>query len=139
MKKIIKKNWAFTLIELLVTISVIGVLTTILMINFVGSRERAKNSQKVQNLKVMKNALRLYYNDYQTYPEDGEIEGSIDPAYIPTSIYSEIGAWTYSQLDGGDAFIVRVILDNGVGVDWEASQSNCGVSVGDNVYVVCSN
>ncbi len=45
-KEMIKKN-GFSLIELLVVISIIGVLSAVLMINFVGTRERveiAKNT-----------------------------------------------------------------------------------------------
>lgn len=62
---------AFTLVELLVVIAIIGVLTAVGLANYVGVRERANDSKKKLELKQMKNALRLYYNDYNTYPGSG--------------------------------------------------------------------
>lgn len=138
-----KKNKAFTLVELLVTISVIGVLATVLMINFVGSRERAKDSQKIQNLNSVKNALRIYYNDNQEYPVNSSDLASGD--YIPDSSYDEISSYEgylYEQLDLGDAFRLRLTLESGAGIDWEASQLNCGIGAGDienNLFMICEN
>ena len=41
-----KSQSAFTLIELLVVISIIGALATIFIANFMGIRERARDSQR---------------------------------------------------------------------------------------------
>jgi len=41
------------------------VLTTVLVMNFVGTRERSRDAQKIQDLNSLKNALRMYYNDNQ--------------------------------------------------------------------------
>jgi prepilin-type N-terminal cleavage/methylation domain-containing protein len=51
-----KKNKGFSLIELLVVISIIGILSTVLVMNFVGTRERARDAQKIQDLSSVKNA-----------------------------------------------------------------------------------
>ena len=59
---------AFSLIELLVVIAIIAVLTAIALPNFLSARERARDAKKKQEMHEMKNALRLYYNDYQSYP-----------------------------------------------------------------------
>ena len=68
-KKQINKNCsAFTLIELLVTISIIGILSTLLLSNFNAARERARDAQRKSDLKNIQIALRLYYNDYGGYP-----------------------------------------------------------------------
>ncbi len=58
----------FTLIELLVVIAIIAVLTAIALPNYLGIRQRANDSKKKQELVQIKNALRLYYADYQKYP-----------------------------------------------------------------------
>ena len=65
----IKSRRGFTLIELLVVIFIIGTLTAIILPNFVSSRQRARDARRKQDLADIKNALRMYYNDNQSYPE----------------------------------------------------------------------
>ncbi len=129
-----KKNKGFSLIELLVVISIIGVLTTVLVMNFVGSRERARDAQKIQNLNSLKNALRMYYNDNQIYPPS--INGLV-PSYIPS--LGDMSGVGYSQLSTGDGFIMRVSLEVGAGDEDINSQINCGDTNPPNgVYAVCA-
>lgn len=135
-----KKNKGFTLVELLVVISIIGVLTTLLMVNFVGTRERANDSQKIQNLNSLKNALRMYYNDNQAYPADK----SVILGMGFTGYMSNLGdtGFSYSQTNSGDGFLLQIPLSNGANVDTGASQLKCGVAVGSTqvgVYAVCAN
>jgi len=59
----------FTLIELLVVIFILGILATLLISNVQGARQRARDAAKKTELNNLKTALRLYYNDYQKYPE----------------------------------------------------------------------
>lgn len=59
---------AFSLIELLVVIAITAVLLAVALPNFLSARERARDSRKKQELNEMKNALRLYYSDFQRYP-----------------------------------------------------------------------
>jgi prepilin-type N-terminal cleavage/methylation domain-containing protein len=61
-------NTGFTLVELLVVISIIAIIIGTTMSNLLGARGRARDSVRKSNLMELKNALRLYYNDYQTYP-----------------------------------------------------------------------
>jgi prepilin-type N-terminal cleavage/methylation domain-containing protein len=58
----------FTLVELLVVISIIAVIIGVTMSNLVGARGRARDSVRKTNVAELKNALRLYYNDFQSYP-----------------------------------------------------------------------
>lgn len=51
--------------ELLIAIGIMGTLMAILLPNFMGARERARDAQKLQDMGAIKNALRLYYNDNQ--------------------------------------------------------------------------
>jgi prepilin-type N-terminal cleavage/methylation domain-containing protein len=64
----IRLRKGFTLIELLVVIAIIAILVAFVGANFLGARQRAKDIKKKSELVQMKNALRLYYNDYSTYP-----------------------------------------------------------------------
>ncbi|KKP36847.1 MAG: hypothetical protein UR27_C0012G0004 [Candidatus Peregrinibacteria bacterium GW2011_GWA2_33_10] len=59
---------AFSLIELLVVIAITAVLIAVVLPNLLSARERARDAKKKQELNEMKNALRIYYNDYQIYP-----------------------------------------------------------------------
>lgn len=68
MKKIINLKKGFTLIELLIVIAIIGVLATLLMVNFVGVRQRARDAQRKSDLKQMQSALELYRADNGSYP-----------------------------------------------------------------------
>lgn len=134
----ISKTRGFTLVELLVVISIIGVLTTLLMVNFVGSRERANDSRKIQNLNSLKNALRMYYNDNQIYPADKSV--LLGPSF--STYMSDLGdtGFTYSLLNGGEGFLLKITLENAVNVDTGASQLGCGIGTTEpKVYAVCAN
>jgi len=62
------KDKGFTLIELLVVISIIGLLAGLIISNVAGVRERARDVQRKSDLDQIKKALRMYYNDYNSYP-----------------------------------------------------------------------
>jgi prepilin-type N-terminal cleavage/methylation domain-containing protein len=66
----------FTLVELLVVISIIAIIIGVTMSNLVGARSRARDAVRKQNVSELRNALRLYYNDYQTYPTSNGISNS---------------------------------------------------------------
>ena len=132
MNKTINKK-GFSLIELLVVISIIGVLSAVLVANFMGMRERARDAQKIQDLYAVKNALRMYYNDHQSYPA-GEgsnacntcLSGQLDD-YI--SAINEVDYW-YTQNFGGsvdtDKFKLYVELEAGAGDEDDDSARKCG-------------
>lgn len=58
----------FTLIELLVVIAIIATILGVALPNFLGARERARDTKRKAEMSQLKSALRLYYNDYQSYP-----------------------------------------------------------------------
>ena len=117
-----------------------------------GTREKAKDAQKIQDLHVLKNALRMYYNDNQNYPEntgffpdDGCDETSeclgvlMDGEYIPTLSGIE---YDYLSHSDNDAFYLWVELDSGRGDEDIKSQEKCGVAEDDrvnNIFMVCGN
>jgi len=131
-----QKSKGFSLIELLVVISIIAVLSALLMANFMGARERARDAQKISDLESIKTALRMYYNDNQSYPADFRVvatNGYI--ASIPTD-----AVYNYTLLDS-DSYILRVSLEAGAGDDDVNSQLKCGIDVGstaNSVFAVCA-
>lgn len=148
-----KNIFGFTLVELLVVISVIGVLMAVLVANFMGMRERARDTQKIQDLNAIRTTLRMYYNDNQNYPSSGKAVGvyctsndtdclklSVGSTYMPS--INGIG-YSYAIIDAsGESFRLKSSLEVGAGDDDITSQLRCGVGVGetaDKVYMVCSN
>lgn len=58
----------FTLIELLIVIAIIGILSSLLMVNFIGIRQRGRDTQRKSNLRQVQSALELYRSDQSNYP-----------------------------------------------------------------------
>ncbi len=150
----------FSLVELLVVIFIIGVLATFLSTNLAGIRSRAEDSKSKTDLSDLKKALRLYYNDYQSYPADssGQIAGcgaagdqvcagtfsnGSDVVYMV-----ELPATFSYYSDGDEGFILTSVLNNTSDEDISASQTRCDPDsrvyysdspVDADEYVVCEN
>lgn len=62
------KAQGFSLIELLVVIAITAVLLSVAVPNYLDSRGRGKDVKIKGEMVQLKNALRMYYNDYQKYP-----------------------------------------------------------------------
>ena len=132
---LINNKNGFTLVELLVVISIIAVLSAVLMANFMGARERARDAQKIQDLSEVKNALRMYYNDHQSYPLTGT---NLSGVLVPTYIGSVLGYKSYTST--GDEFKLSVGLEAGAGNEDTDSQVKCGIGTTENkVFTVCAN
>lgn len=159
-----KKN-GFTLIELLVVIATIALILAVAVPNFLGARQRARDAKKKAEFNQVKNALRLYYNDYNKYPLDntpgpqytvikgcgaagntacvagGEFSagGTIYMRQLPS--YS-IGTMMYYQIDNGDNFCLKAILENLSDPDIAKSQSRCATpctgKLSTTDYAVCA-
>ena len=140
----------FSLIELLVVISILGVLAGLVISNVAGVRERARDVQRKSDLYQIKEALKLYHNDFDDYPATGT-NGTIkgcgtteapadcswgqefkknnvsymkvlpeDPSFTPESPVYN----KYSRTDQ-DSFNLYAILENKSDKDIEGSQKKC--------------
>lgn len=156
--KLIRIN-GFTLIELLVVISILGILATLLISNVTGARERARDSQRKADLQQIKEALRMYKNDYGAYPSTGAnstIKGCgttaspIDCTWggefkKDSTTYMKVlpkdplpsQNYAYAQVDE-DNFTLYAILENKSDQDVARSQARCGTSNSYNAYYVCA-
>ncbi len=150
-----KKN-AFTLIELLVVIAIIASIVGLALPNYLSARERARDSKKKSEMRELKAALRLYYNDFNNYPADdglGHINGcgvggagpcpcssTVDFASGATcdnlfmkKLPSDVGVGTYYfQGANGEDFCLSTLLDNKSDQDIAVSQSRCASVCGVN-------
>lgn len=81
------KSRGFTLIELLIAIGIIGILTSFLLANFVGVRQRARDGVRKSDLRQIQSALELYRSDLGSYPDS--VPNSTD-ASCSTSLLSVV-------------------------------------------------
>ena len=58
----------FTLVEMLVVIAIIGILATIGLISYNGTRQTARDARRKHDLATIRLALALYNDDHNSYP-----------------------------------------------------------------------
>ncbi len=61
----------FTLIELLVVISIIALLSSVVLASLNTARAKARDSERIAELKAVQTALELYRTDNGSYPSTG--------------------------------------------------------------------
>jgi type II secretion system protein G len=151
-----KKN-AFTLLELLVVVAVLGVLVAIMLPNLVGVRARARDSALKNDLHQLKVALRMYYNDHQSYPDDddnggivacGDDGSTVCPNGDGSFAIGEVlymkempdgDKYSYSYLAEGENFLLATVLENASDTDIAESVTRCKVAdPEENNYYVCA-
>lgn len=150
MKKFSKETRSFTLIELLVVISVLGILFAVLLPNLLGVRLRGRDVSRKNDAAAVKQALRLYYNDYQHYPAASgtSIAGcgtgttvcpNTDGSFADTStIYMKEMPTDFSYSRPTlDSFLLSVPLENASDPDIAASAKRCNVATPGTNYYVC--
>lgn len=92
----IKKG--FTLIELLVVIAIIGMLSALLLPNFMGARERARDSQRKSDLKQIQKAFEMYKQDQS-------------PPAFPTELPSANNCWSSGANCTGNIYMNKFPRD----------------------------
>lgn len=137
MKKLLPKikNDGFTLIELLVVVMVIAALSGIVvsLVNSGGFRDKAKDAQRVADLKQIQTALELYFADYRQYPDAGWVQitgndaasSALAPNYInkipvdpdnsgndssPCS-NADNNRYNYTQVDTRAGYVLTAMMD----------------------------
>ena len=67
-----KKKLGFTLVELMVVLTVIALLLSVVVPDYVGRMKRAEEAVLQENLAVMRDALDKHYADAGKYPSNLE-------------------------------------------------------------------
>ena len=125
----------FTLIELLVAISIIGVLSSFLLANFVGVRQRARDGVRKSDLRQIQSALELFRSDKGTYPLQplpacgSPLQDSSSPPVIymqkipcdpsPGAVYA------YNSPSGNTRYSIFACLENGNDAQVDIPKVNC--------------
>jgi general secretion pathway protein G len=85
----LKKNSGFTLVELMVVLTIIALLLSVVVPDYVGRLKRAEEAVLQENLAVMRDALDKHYSDAGKYPES--LEELVSKRYlrsIPTDPFT---------------------------------------------------
>lgn len=129
----------FTLVELLIVIAIIGVLSALLMANFIGVRQRARDAQRKSDLRQIQAALELYRSDLGGYPDEAALvfggqlantSAGNDTVYmqkVPTDPINS--SYPYSYVSDGSSYSLVACLENASdsqGVD--STQLPAGIS-----------
>ena len=74
-----KKLRSFTLIEIITTITIIGILATVAVVNYGPARENILDTEAQQNLRLIQAAEKLYHVRFSLYypPNAGTAEANI--------------------------------------------------------------
>jgi len=84
----VQSQRGFTLLEILIVIAIIGILAAVVLASLNSSRVKARDAQRVAQLKEVEKALAIYYTTNGRYPAGG---GSGDTApLVQTSIPSAL-------------------------------------------------
>ena len=75
-----RRNAGFTLVELMVAIVIIGLLSTVVMINVMPSQDRAMSEKARADVSVLEQALETYRLDNMGYPTTAQgLDALLDP------------------------------------------------------------
>ena len=129
------KKYGFTLIELIVVIAIIAVILGLTSANLLGARGRARDAKAKAEMKELKNALRLYYNDWNTYPATNAAKpyimgcGTDHATLCPAACASaEFASWSVACNDTDATIYMKRFPRNAAGTDYSFTyaQTNAG-------------
>lgn len=128
----------FTLIELLIVVAIIGILSALLMTNFIGIRQRARDAQRKSDIRQMQSALELYRADTGGYPTLAAVYAGACPTsaaftYSGTTYMQKVpcdplgttyynsGKYYYLQGNGGATYTLATCLENTADTDIDST------------------
>lgn len=128
----------FTLIELLVVIAIIGILASVVFLGLSESRARARDAERLSDLKQIQTGLELYYAQNKEYPSTlSALEPYLDnvPADPLRSRAGTSDEYQYQISADGDDYGIAALSESGDEETWCRYRSN-GSTIFDS-YQTC--
>jgi prepilin-type N-terminal cleavage/methylation domain-containing protein len=118
-----KFSKGFTLVEILVVVAIIGILAGVVLTNLTSGRTRARDTERLQDLKTIQGELETYYAQNGKYPRAIDFCGHSPP------VFSNESCW--------QSFIRDTTLLPTMPQDPLNTGNNCGTTAGCYVYMYC--
>lgn len=85
---------AFTLIELLVVVAIIGLLSSVVLSSLTTARIKARDAERLSDMRQIRNALEIYHSTYGHYPRSTNCGGTTPNAHWCNSVQTlSNGRW----------------------------------------------
>jgi prepilin-type N-terminal cleavage/methylation domain-containing protein len=104
MKKFSTRTSGFTLIELLVVISIIGLLSSIVLVALNAARQKGTNARITEEVSQIRNALEINRNSDGTYSTNTSLTLSTNTCFTNASLIDPLGSslvTDIAELNGG--------------------------------------
>ena len=110
----------FTLIELMVVVLIVGLLSSLVVVNVNNSRIAARDARRIADLGTISSALAAYYADNHFYPTTANFASAIRSAYIaniptdPINVSPNIYSYTGCNCVGANCanYLEKSVLEN---------------------------
>ncbi|MDP3881194.1 MAG: prepilin-type N-terminal cleavage/methylation domain-containing protein [bacterium] len=108
-----QRNKGFTLIEILIVVGIIGILSSVILVGLGSSRERARDSRRVTDLRQIQQGLELFYTKNGEYPDglDDLTSENIGVRQLPTDPSTDED-YEYASCNGGQDYMLKAELDS---------------------------
>ncbi len=127
----------FTLIELLVVIAIIGILSGVVLASLAAARERARNSQRISDLRQIALALELDNDAAGTYAPadpDSTVPDILQTrGYLPTMPLDPTTDAQYSYSTTGTTYCVGTNLEGTTPAVPRNHNAACAASLGPTI------
>jgi len=151
----------FTLIEMLIVVAIIGILAGAVIVGLGPAQKGGRDARRLSDLRQVQNALELYYNKNQKYPNSlssndwAGLSGALTGAAIGVNNVPKdpqsTQTYYYATDTNGTTYVLGTLLENPTGqaasstysgttpsgLQAPAFPSNCGTAQANGTLLYC--